>query len=142
MKKLVLAILMGLVANTAFAMPDTVENRVQEADRYLLVTPPKEMIRDLAEQSALNLPPEKRDKFKNLLTTHLDMDVLTNLMKEAMVKHFTADELAALADFYGSTNGKSAMKKFGKYFAELMPAIQAEMIKAIAKSNRELSASE
>jgi len=142
MKKLVLTILMGLVANTAVAMPDTVENRIQEADRYLLVTPPKEMIRDLAEQSALNLPPEKRDKFKSLLTTHLDMDALTNLMKDAMVKHFTADELAALADFYGSTNGKSAMKKFGKYFAELMPAIQAEMIKAIAKSNRELSASE
>ena len=46
-------------------------------------------------------------------------------------------ELKALADFYGSAVGKSAMKKFGTYMADVMPDIQAEMIKAQAKANRE-----
>jgi len=58
-------------------------------------------------------------------------------MKESMVKNFTADELKALADFYGSPVGKSAMKKFGAYMADVMPSIQAEVEKAQAKANRE-----
>jgi hypothetical protein len=53
-----------------------------------------------------------------------------------MVKHFSAEELKALADFYGSPVGKSAMSKFGAYMADVMPAIQAEMIKAQAKTNQ------
>ena len=57
-------------------------------------------------------------------------------MTDAMVKHFTTDELKALADFYGSPVGKSAMQKFGAYMADVMPAIQAEMQKAQAKLNQ------
>jgi hypothetical protein len=53
-----------------------------------------------------------------------------------MVKHFTTEELKALADFYGSPVGKSAMQKFGAYMADLMPIIQAEMMKAQAKLSR------
>jgi hypothetical protein len=41
-----------------------------------------------------------------------------------------------LADFYGSPVGKSAMQKFGAYMADVMPAIQAEMLKAQAKMNQ------
>jgi hypothetical protein len=55
-------------------------------------------------------------------------------MEEAMVKHFTADELKALADFYGSPVGKSAMNKIGVYTADIMPAIQAEILKAQAEA--------
>ena len=57
-------------------------------------------------------------------------------MTDAMVKHFTTEELKALADFYGSPVGKSAMQKFGAYMADVMPAIQAEMQKAQAKLNQ------
>jgi len=55
-----------------------------------------------------------------------------------MVKNFTTDELKALADFYGSSVGKSAMQKFGAYMADIMPAMQAEIIKAQAKLNQSL----
>ena len=48
---------------------------------------------------------------------------------------FTTDELKALADFYGSPVGKSAMKKFGAYMADIMPVVQAEIMKAAAKMN-------
>jgi hypothetical protein len=58
-------------------------------------------------------------------------------MKRIMQKNFTADELRALTDFYGSSAGKSALKKLNLYKMELMPALQGEMMKMYAKSNRE-----
>ncbi|MBT0654319.1 DUF2059 domain-containing protein [Geomobilimonas luticola] len=138
MNKLVLIVMMVLVGNTAFAVQDTAENRTREADRYLSVSSPREMFQDVAEQLALNLPPEQREQFKDILTRHLDIEAVTKSMKDSMVKVFTADELAALADFYGSPVGISAMKKMGVYMGELMPVIQAEALKAIAKANREM----
>ena len=57
-------------------------------------------------------------------------------MTDAMVKNFTTEELKALADFYGSPVGKSAMQKFGAYMADIMPVMQAEIMKASAKLNQ------
>jgi hypothetical protein len=125
------------VTTTASGIEDTPDNRLSEAERYLMATPPQEMFADMAEQMAKNLPESERESFKALMTRHLDVPGLTKAMKEAMVKHFTAEELKALADFYGSAVGKSAMKKFGVYMAELMPTIQGEIVKAQAKANRE-----
>jgi hypothetical protein len=72
------------------------------------------------------------------MTTQLDIAVLTKAMTDTMVKDFTTDELKALADFYGSPVGKSAMQKFGTYMTDVMPAIRAEIIKAQAKLNQSL----
>jgi hypothetical protein len=72
------------------------------------------------------------------MATQLDIAALTKAMMDAVVKNFTTDELKALADFYGSPVGKSAMQKFGTYMADIMPAIQAEIIKAQAKLNQSL----
>ena len=125
------------VSALSCALDDTPENRAEEADRYLAATPPEEMLQDMADQMAMNLPVEQRQEFKDVLTKHLDIAALETAMKEAMVKHFTADELKALAEFYGSPVAKSAMKKFGMYMAEVMSTIQAEIIKAQAKASRE-----
>ena len=48
-----------------------------------------------------------------------------------MLKTFTAEELNALADFYGSKNGYSAMRKFGSYMALVTPALQQEVQRAL-----------
>jgi hypothetical protein len=47
-----------------------------------------------------------------------------------MVKHFSIAELTALADFYELPVAKTAMLKMGVYMAEIMPVIQAEMLRA------------
>ena len=127
-----------LLTTTAWAVDDSPERRKQEAARYMEATPPQALFADMAEQMAKNMPPEQRDTFKTTLTKHLDIAAITSAITEAMVRNFTADELQALANFYGSPVGKSAMKKFGTYMADVMPAIQAEMSKAMAKTNREL----
>src|SRR4026208_2536917 len=113
--------------------PDTPETRRHEAERYLQATPPKALFEDMADKMAVNLPPDQRDQFKKLMTSQLDIAALTKAMIDAMVKDFTTEELKALADFYGSPVGKSAMQKFGSYMADIMPVVQAEIMKAAAK---------
>src|SRR5262249_59173873 len=85
---------------------------------------------------AANLPPDQRDQFKKLITSQLDITALTKAMTDSMVKHFTTEELKALADFYGSPVGKSAMQKFGAYMADIIPTLEAEIIKNQAKVNK------
>ena len=92
----------------------------------------------MADKMAANLPPDQREQFKRMMTSQLDIAALTKAMTDAMVKHFTTGELKALADFYGSPIGKSAMQKFGAYMADVMPAMQAEIMKAQAKLNQSL----
>jgi hypothetical protein len=123
-------------ATLVLSATDTPETRRREAERYLKVIPPKALFEDMADKMAANLPQDRRDQFKRTMTADLDIAALTKAMSDAMVKHFTTDELKALADFYGSPVGKSAMQKFGAYMADVVPAIQAEMQKAEAKLNQ------
>ena len=118
--------------------PDTPETRRHEAERYLQATPPKALLEDMADKMAANLPPDQRDQFKKLMNSQLDVAALTKAMLDAMVKDFNTEELKALADFYGSPVGKSAMQKFGAYMADIMPAIETEIMKAQAKLNQSL----
>jgi hypothetical protein len=127
---IILNIVLLSVVATAFALDDTPVNRTKEAERYLKATPPEEMMKDVADNMAMNISPESRTEFKDLMTKHLDLTAITKAIKGAMVKNFTADELKALADFYSSPVGKAAMKKYGSYMADIMPTIQAEVLKA------------
>jgi hypothetical protein len=131
---------LGLIIPCTFVLSatDTPETRRREAERYLQVNPPKALFEDMADKMAANLPPDQRQQFKRMMTADLDIAALSKAMTDAMVKHFTTDELKALADFYGSPIGKSAMQKFGAYMADLMPVLQAEMIKAQAKMNQSM----
>src|ERR1700756_3797014 len=135
-KLFVLFVLIFCASSPVFSGPDTPETRRKEAERYLQVNPPKALFEDMADKMATNLPADQRQQFKQMMTKDLDIAALSKAMTDAMVKHFTTEELTALADFYGSPVGKSAMQKFGAYMAELMPVIQAEMMKAQAKLNQ------
>lgn len=134
-KVLVLLVLTVCAWSPAFSAPDTPETRRKEAERYLQVSPPKALFEDMADKMAANLPADQRDQFKKLMTTQVDIAALSKAMTDAMVKNFTTEELKALADFYGSPVGKSAMQKFGAYMADIMPVVQSEIMKAAAKMN-------
>jgi len=125
--KSALLVTICLQSASVIAATDAPGTRRHEAERYLQATPPKAMFDDMADKMAVNLPLAERDKFKQMLTSQLDIAALTKAMADALVKHFTTEELKALADFYSSPVGKSAMQKFGGYMADLMPTMQAEM---------------
>lgn len=137
MKKYLILLLM--FSGSLYAIDDTPENRSREAHRYMEATPLEPLFADMAEQAAMNLPPDQQDAFKAMLTRNLDHEAVSKTVREAMIRHFTAEELKALADFYGSDVGRSAMQKFGVYMADVMPYVQAEMMRAMNKTNRELS---
>jgi hypothetical protein len=92
----------------------------------------------MADKEAVNLPPDQRDQFKKFMTSQLDIGALTKAMIDAMVKHFTTDELKAIADFYGSPVGKSAVRKCGALMADMMPTMEAEIMKAQPKLNQSM----
>jgi hypothetical protein len=124
----------------AGAMEDTPENREQQVDRYLQAVPPQAVFEDLMGKMFKDLPADQRAVFTGDTNKGFDFEALTRLMRAAMLKTFTADELAALADFYGSPVGKSAMSKMGDYMAafmaEFMPLMNAEMTKITAESEK------
>jgi hypothetical protein len=109
---------------------DTIDERNKAAERYLNVVPMKNLLDDLTIEMAKSIPGEKREQFIDLMNKRLDVDQLEKITKNSIVKIFTADEINALADFYESEVGKSAMKKFGIYMGEIMPHIQKEIIRA------------
>ena len=131
---------------SAAALEDSTENREYHAKRYMDSQSSEEMFKDLAKNMAMNLPPEDREYFRNIILTYLDVSALDEANLKGLVKHFTADELASLADYYSSPLAKSAAKKMGVFMAEVMPTIQAEFFKAYgemqkaeAEKNRSLS---
>jgi hypothetical protein len=133
-QKLVVLLILTLSAGSpVFSATDTPETRRKEAERYLQVSPPKALFEDMADKMAANIPADQREQFKKVMTTDVDIPALSKAMIDAMVKNFTTDELKALADFYGSPVGKSAMQKFGAYMADIMPVVQAEIMKGASK---------
>lgn len=144
LRAVAIVVLLG-VTTASFAIDDTPENRTAQINRYLAATPISDMMRDMADAMAMNLPPSDRAAFRDVLTKYINHDVLATAMAQAMSKHFTANELEALADLYSSPVGKSAMSKMGVYMAEVMPVVQAEVLRAFgeaekakAEANREL----
>ena len=105
---------------------DSEEERVAAAKRYLEVAQMSKMADDTVTELAKALPVEQRDKFLEFMHEAVRPEVLEQAAMASMVKVFTAQELNALADFFGSPVGKSAMGKFGIYMADVMPVIQQD----------------
>lgn len=132
--------LVCLMSAPALALDDTPENRATQADNYLQAVPAQALMDEMAMKLAATLPESQRPAFIALLTKNLDMSAVTNSMRAAMIKNFSADELKAIADFYGSPVGKSAMSKFGSYMADAMGPLKAEIAKAITLTQEQMKA--
>ena len=115
---------------------DTPATRELHAKRYLKAVPPSQMIRELVTRSAASRPDTDAAEVERILD-HMDMEAVDALSIKTLVDHFTAAELRALADFYGSAEGKSIMKKFGPYMADAMPLIQEQVTMAVEKAQAE-----
>jgi hypothetical protein len=121
----------------ALALDDTPQNREKQADRYLEAVPPQAMIDELLNRTADTLPAEQQEQFKTLVAKHLDRAAITAAIRTAMSKTFSADELQALADFYGSALGKAAMNKMQNYQQEVAPTLMNEFQSAVTKAEEE-----
>ena len=142
MRNLAIVLTALIFATNLFAqeilIEDTSENRLTEANRYMSVTPPKELLVNLVQKMSAQIPEEKQKAFNDLMLKNIDSDKFSKIIRDSMVNNFTAQDLRALADFYGSPVGKSAMAKFGNYMTEAMPQLQVLMIEASQKTQNQL----
>lgn len=122
---------------TEGSVTDTAENRTRIAKQYLEVFSPDELLNDSARRLAATLPENQRKSFMDTMTKNFDRDLLKKTMLDALARHFTAQELQAMVNFYSSPEGKSSMKKFGAYMAEVMPIISREASKAAEKTRQQ-----
>ena len=128
-KSLLTSLLLALSAvalPSAQAQSDTAQ-KLDAAERYLRAVPMSKMMDDSFAQMAKMMPPEQRARFMADMRASVRIDRMEQIAKAAMVRTFTLEEITALADFYSSPHGASAMAKFGVYMGDIMPALMQEM---------------
>ena len=126
-----LLLLLLLLPAAQASASDSEEERAAAAKRYIEVAQISKMVDDTVTELAKAFPAGQRDRFLAFMRDAIRPEVLERAAMESMVKIYTAQELNALADFFGSPVGKSAMSKFGLYMADVMPVIQQEMFRAM-----------
>jgi hypothetical protein len=128
-----LRVLMLLVAMLHIASANANENdaaRAAALERYLKAVPVSKMMDGTIVDMAAKLPAEQRAHFIAAMRRAIDGPRVEQITRAAMLKTFTADEMNALADFYTSAHGASAMRKFSAYMSELMPPLIVEVQRA------------
>jgi hypothetical protein len=121
----------------ALAAQDDVAAREAAVDRYLKAVPMSSMLDEAFVEIAKQLPEGQRTEFVSQMRTMIRIESLERIARQSMLRVFTTDELNALADFYGSPHGASAMRKFGIYMADVMPAVQEEIQRGIERIDAE-----
>jgi hypothetical protein len=124
------------MTSVAFAIEDTPENREKQVERYFKMFSMEEQFLSMYSGQLKNMDPEV---VKRVMHANFDFDKMTQAIRAAIVKTLTADEIAMMADYYASPEGKSSMSKMGKYMAELNPAIAAEATRASILALQELT---
>ena len=97
--------------------------KLEAAKAYLEVADVNNLLNEMTKQVAATLPENIRAGFVEHMNG-IDKEAFNAAMIASMAKHFSVEELHALAAFYGSKEGQSIMKKMPMYMAEMMPIIQ------------------
>ncbi|MCI0564774.1 MAG: DUF2059 domain-containing protein [Nitrososphaera sp.] len=126
-KAFILALMIAAFPTWSYAQ-DTIGNRLAAAERYADTFDFQAMLDDTFRQMAANLPANDRNKLLQA-TQNVDWSWMRNLAITSMIQVFSAEELDALANFYGSDIGRSILGKFPKYMATFQPAMQQRVIK-------------
>lgn len=130
-------VLLGISAEAmAEGLADTPENRRAAAERYFATVPPEDLLNDSIRQISLQVQEPKREEFVRTMQELMRPAEIRRIAFDAMVKHFTAGELDALARFFGSPEGQAFVKKYKLFVAEIQPFMQAELTRIV----RELQA--
>ena len=117
---------------------DSKEERALAAERYLNAVPISQLLEDTFREMSKSLPEAIREGFVNQMRMVVRADLLEEATRASLIRHFTVDELNAMAEFYSSPHGASAMKKFGAYMADVIPAVQEEVILGLDRMERQV----
>ena len=105
----IFAVLVGLTTNL-FAIEDTPSNRARAADQFLQIFSVREVLAASFKKLSQTMPQPKRDMLESIIS-HLDMQAISQVMRQRLIANFTADDLYVLRDFFGTPAGKSVLEK-------------------------------
>jgi hypothetical protein len=132
------AVTVILVSATCWGLEDTPANRSREADRLISTNRIQEGMHQAIDHIAQILPIGMRKTFKDQMIANIDISTLERAMKEGMIKHFTVEEIQALANFGTSSASGSLVDKHEAYTLEVMRAFGESIEAALAKVSPEI----
>jgi len=104
-------------------MEDSQENRLAQAQRYVELYDFKAMF---AEMMTSNATTADQRAVASKRIAKMDFDKVKAIYLAAMAQVYTADELAACADFYGTPIGRSILSKQAKFNIAIVPGLKEE----------------
>ena len=117
---------------------DTPETRRSAAFKYLAAVPVENVVDDMVDALAKQIPAERRQECVRLMMKITRLDTVKALTVDGIAKHFTVAEIDAMTKFYGSAEGQAIVKKLGLYMGDVLPAIQAELFRALQEVRAEM----
>ena len=132
---LVAALVAGLhFAPVVSAMKDTPEARLAAVDKYLAILPLREMMREMTDEIAKQVPEAQRAHFFDVMNNKIDIEKVEAVARESLAKHLTLAELNHLVAYVEAPEGKSAMNKMKYYMGDVMPVMQGEIRRALSEN--------
>lgn len=108
---------------------DTFEKRMEQVREEMLV-----QVRDVAVQQNRPLPSDAAQRMQRAMKNSISYDEIINLTAEAYVKHFSADEIKQIADFYQTPVGRKLARLQPEIMADIMPKINETINQRVVKA--------
>jgi hypothetical protein len=124
----VCVITLGLVLPTIPASGQS--DRRSAAEAYARVVDYALLVEKAATRRAAELPASERGAFIKFITRRVDFEMTRFYAISAMVELFDASELAALASFAATPEGRSALSKLPALGAVLTPIVERQITDA------------
>jgi hypothetical protein len=134
MKILRIATLLTALATSLLALEDTPENRAKLVKHYLETFPVEDMWQGFERNIEGNFPEQQRELARRALQD-VNWKVIIEAMRQILIETYTVDEIQALTEAYGSSIGRSILRKQGSF----CPPVSYRLLKsflALPRGNR------
>jgi|SRR5690554_2236853 len=121
MKRFLITILI-LLWNQSYAN-DLEPAAIEAAKRYMEAANLGALWDSMVSEHSATLSEADRREYLASSESRINIVKFEEIMLDGLVTVFTVEELNALADFYGSSAGQSALAKYGKFSAYISPRI-------------------
>jgi hypothetical protein len=122
-----------ITAPPALALENTSINRRDQAERYIQAMPISAVLQTSLVRVSSLMPPEHREPFFAYAQRTIDQGRIRAAVFKALTETFTAEELKAMADFFGSPVGQSAARKMGLYTQRVMVPVMTAVQEAATR---------
>jgi len=126
-----LLLLAGCASTTAVRQKPPLSEKEKLADALLAIEPPVVMFAQLSDpHAAPYASPQRREQAHASFMRNVDDAAVDEIIRRALLRHFTEEELRALVAFYSTPEGRACMAKTAAFAAEVVPACAHEAAKA------------